>query len=299
MNNSILLNAGDNFQGTIWYTFFKWNVTQYFLNKLQFDAIVLGNHEFDDGISGVVPFLQSINAPVVVANIDDSEEPDIQGLYTKSTIIERYGKKIGIVGVIISTCAEISQTEKLKFLSESDSVNKEAERLVREEGVFTNIVLSHSGYDVDQIIAQNATAASKIGLIVGGHSHTFLYTGDNPPGTDTPRGEYPTILERQDGKTVLITQASCYTKYLGNISVVYNSDGDVVSWNGAPIYLDTDSPQNEYINEELQPWKESVDEVGNQVLGSTLVKLNQDNCRYAECLIGDFVTDAMVFHVNI
>jgi 2',3'-cyclic-nucleotide 2'-phosphodiesterase (5'-nucleotidase family) len=52
-----------------------------------------------------------------------------------------------------------------------------AERLAKEENVFTNIVLSHSGYDVEQQIAKKATAASKIGLIVGGHSHTFLYTG--------------------------------------------------------------------------------------------------------------------------
>lgn len=176
-DHSILLNAGDNFQGTIWYTFFKWNVTQYFLNKLPFDAIVLGNHEFDDGIDGVVPFIKSLNAPVVVSNIDDSEEPDMQGIYTKSTVIERFGKKIGIVGVITSLCAQISNTEKLKFFKESESVNREAERLVDEEGVFTVIVLSHSGYDVDQVIAQNAS--SKIGLIVGGHSHSFLYTGGN------------------------------------------------------------------------------------------------------------------------
>lgn len=63
----------------------------------------------------------------------------------------------------------------MKFLDESASVNEEADRLVAEEGVFTIIVLSHSGYDIDQAIARNAT--SKIGLVVGAHSHTFLYTG--------------------------------------------------------------------------------------------------------------------------
>lgn len=63
----------------------------------------LGNHEFDDKISGVVPFLKALNAPVVVSNINDSLEPDIQGLYNKSVVVERNGKKIGIVGVILST----------------------------------------------------------------------------------------------------------------------------------------------------------------------------------------------------
>lgn len=60
-------------------------------------------------------------------------------------------------------------------MAESASVNAEADRLVEEEGVFTVIVLSHCGYDIEKEIARNAT--SKIGLIVGAHSHTFLYTG--------------------------------------------------------------------------------------------------------------------------
>lgn len=69
-----------------------------------FSLQVLGNHEFDDKIAGVVPFLQNLNHSVVVSNIDDSLEPSIQGLYNKSTVIERNGKKIGIIGVIIHNC---------------------------------------------------------------------------------------------------------------------------------------------------------------------------------------------------
>lgn len=60
----------------------------------------LGNHEFDQKISGVVPFIKALNAPTVVANIIDTDEPEIQGTYQKSTIIERGGKNIGIIGVI-------------------------------------------------------------------------------------------------------------------------------------------------------------------------------------------------------
>lgn len=63
----------------------------------------LGNHEFDDKIAGVVPFLENMNAPFVVANIDDSQEPSIQGKYNKSIIIERGGRKIGILGYVLRT----------------------------------------------------------------------------------------------------------------------------------------------------------------------------------------------------
>jgi hypothetical protein len=61
----------------------------------------LGNHEFEDKIAGVVPFLETMEAPFVVANIDDSEEPSIQGKYNKSIIIEREGRRIGILGFIL------------------------------------------------------------------------------------------------------------------------------------------------------------------------------------------------------
>ncbi|KAJ8919180.1 hypothetical protein NQ315_012167 [Exocentrus adspersus] len=291
--NSVLLNAGDNFQGTLWYTVGKWNVTQQFLNKLPFDATVLGNHEFDDKIAGVVPFIKSLNHPVVVSNIDDSLEPDIQGLYNKSTVIERDGKKIGIIGVILHNCNEIASTGDLKFYSESASVNEEAERLVREEGVFTNIVVSHSGYETEIAIAENAS--EKISLIVGGHSHTFLYTGDNPPGPDTAQGPYPTIVTSKNGKTVLVTQASAYCKYLGNITLFFDENGEIADYSGAPIFLSNDLPQDLEINQELQPWKDIIDVQGEVVIGSTLVTLSRSTCRYAECTLGDFVTDAMVY----
>lgn len=63
---------------------------------------MLGNHEFDDGIAGAVPFITSMQTPIVCSNINDDEEPEIQGTYNKSVVIERDGKKIGIIGVIYS-----------------------------------------------------------------------------------------------------------------------------------------------------------------------------------------------------
>ncbi|KAK9711182.1 5prime-nucleotidase, C-terminal domain [Popillia japonica] len=274
--NAIFLNAGDNYQGTLWYNLFRWNVTQLFLNMLPTDALTLGNHEFDHGIE--------------VANIDDSLEPTMQGLYEKSTIIERDGRKIGIVGVMLSTTNLIAATENLRFLDESASVNAEARRLLDEEGVFTVIVLSHSGYDVDQRIAANAT--SGISVIVGAHSHTLLYTGTPPLGS--AYGEYPTVVYNPSNERVLIVQASAYTKYLGNLSVEYDGNGKLITWDGNPIYLDQSVPQDPYINELLEPYRLVVEEVGNTPLGTSKVHLNQTNCRYSECNLGNFMTDAMV-----
>lgn len=93
-------------------------------------------------------------------------------------------------------------------------------------------------------MGSKATAASKISLIVGGHSHTFLYTGSPSPGPSNPAGPYPTIVNRVDGKQVLVVQASAYNRYIGNITVFFDEEGNCVDWSGAPIFLDTDLPQS-------------------------------------------------------
>jgi 5'-nucleotidase len=62
--------------------------------------MVLGNHEFDDEIDGLTPFLDTLKTPIIVANIDDSEEARLHGKYEKFIIVEKSGRKIGIIGVI-------------------------------------------------------------------------------------------------------------------------------------------------------------------------------------------------------
>ncbi|XP_011696071.1 PREDICTED: apyrase isoform X2 [Wasmannia auropunctata] len=287
--NAIFLNAGDHFQGTLWYNIHRWNATAFFMNMLPHDAMTIGNHEFDNKIEGVVPFLKNVNAPVVVTNIDDSEEPTIQGLYKNSTIIERNGTKIGVIGVIASTTNLLSSTEKLKFLDEVETVNDEAKRL-KEKGINIIIVLSHCGLDVDRIMAAKCPL---IDVIVGGHSHTFLYSGP-PPFIDTPEDEYPVVIKQNEtDRTVLIVQAAAYTKYLGNLTVWFDDQGEVVDWDGNPLLLDHSIEEDPKILEALKPWKKVVDETALKKIGSTRVLL-EHNCRNKECNMGNLITDAMV-----
>ncbi|XP_014477409.1 PREDICTED: apyrase isoform X2 [Dinoponera quadriceps] len=287
--NPIFLNAGDNFQGTLWYNLHRWNVTALFLNKLPQDAMTIGNHEFDQKIDGIVPFLQHVKAPVVVTNIDNSKEPRMNNLYQNSTIITRNGKKIGIIGVILSTTNMISSTENLKFLDEVETVNAEAQRL-KEKGVDIIIVLSHCGLDVDRVTAAKCPL---IDVIVGGHSHTFLYTG-TPPFIDKPVDEYPVVVtQKETRRTVLIVQAAAFTKYLGNLTVWFDEQGEVVDWDGNPILLDHSIEEDEGILKELEPWKKEVDAKAMKKIGSSRVALDY-RCRNKECNLGNFITDAMV-----
>ena len=111
---------------------------------------------------------------------------------------------------------------------------------MKAQGVDIIIVLSHCGLDVDYIIARNA--GPDISVIVGGHSHTFMYSG-TPPSTDRPRDEYPAVVKNDDGHTVLIVQASSYTKYIGSLTVYFDAAGKVAEWEGAPVFLDTEIEQ--------------------------------------------------------
>ncbi|XP_055907438.1 apyrase-like [Eupeodes corollae] len=295
-NNAIYLNAGDSFQGTLWYNIGRWKVTSQFLNMLPADAMTIGNHEFDHKIEGLVPFLETINSPMVAANIDASEEPTMQGLYQNSIIIERSGRKIGIIGVVLATFYDLADTGNLKFLNESDVIIEEAQKL-KQQGVNIIIALTHCGYDVDQIIAEHAGA--EIDIIVGSHSHTFLYTGDVMPGPDTPRGDYPTeIIHKDSGHRVLIVQAAAYAKYVGNITLFFDDNGDVVSYEGAPIYMSKDVEEDKEVLEAIAPWKEIVDEKGNVIVGSSRVALEKWPCESGECNLGNFFADALV-HVFI
>lgn len=94
----------------------------------------------------------------------------------------------------------MAQTGNLKFKDEVETVKNEA-AILKSQGVDIIIVLSHCGLNVDYRIARNA--GSDIDVIVGGHSHTFMFTGDNPPGPDTPLDEYPAIVPQDDGHKVM------------------------------------------------------------------------------------------------
>ncbi|XP_035910210.1 apyrase-like [Anopheles stephensi] len=288
--NPVYLNIGDNFQGTLWYNIHRWNATAFFLNLLPADAVTVGNHEFDDGIAGVVPYLEALTSPVLLVNVDNSKEPSFSK-FRPSMVLERGGRKIGLIGVILRTTYNMADTGALVFEDEAETVRKEADRLAAE-GVDIVIVLSHCGLDVDHIIAANA--GPNVDLIVGGHSHSFLYTGQNDKIPMTPASEYPTVVKQADGHRVLIVQASAYTRLVGDIVLHFDEQGIVQRWDGNPIYLSNDIVPDAEIMEAILPWKVAIDEVGERTIGSTAVDLLKPPCNFGECVLGNLIADSMV-----
>ncbi|KAL4132774.1 hypothetical protein QTP88_009874 [Uroleucon formosanum] len=294
VDGTLFLNAGDTFQGTAYYTFFKWRVVERMIQTLGIDVMSLGNHEFDDGVKDVESFLRSITIPTVASNLDLTDEPTLasEPNLMKSKVLTLNGRRIGIIGYLTPETALIAQTGKVKFLPEVPSVAAEAKRL-KNDGVDILIALGHSGFEMDIQIARDV---EDIDLVIGGHSNTFLYTG-KPPGIDKPVGPYPFIVEQSNTKRkVPVVQADHLTKYLGELWIEFDDAGEVVTCYGNPILLDSSIKQDPKVLNEVRILKEMIENKTKQVIGSSSVFLEGENeyCRFRECNLGNFLTDSFL-----
>ncbi|XP_072934335.1 apyrase-like isoform X2 [Epargyreus clarus] len=290
--DSLLLNAGDSFQGTYWYTLLKWNVTQEFMNLLPHDAHAIGNHEFDDGPEGLAPYLSALKAPVIAANMDTTNEPILQGLYKPHVIVERHGRKIGLIGLITTDTKVLSTAGNVTFTDPREATAREAKALT-EKGVDIIIVLSHCGLEMDKEIARDF--GENVDIIVGGHSHSLLWNGPSP-SNETVEGPYPVFIQTTADKKhkVLIVQASAFTKYMGNLSVYFDYKGDYVEWDGGPLFLDRSVPEDGDIKARLAPYAKLVHDAENEPVGETKTSLFFEDCVTGECALGDLLVDSSV-----
>jgi len=298
-DNVIFVNAGDFYQGTVFYTTFKWKVVAQFAKMLDFTAMSLGNHEFDDGIAGLLPFLKNTSTtfPMISSNIDDSQLPVEQKLtdyIKKSTIATINGKKIGIIGYVTTKTAEISQPpENLEFLDEIESIQREAKKLT-DSGVNIIIAVGHAGFVKDKEIAEKVP---QVDVVVGGHSNTFLYTGDPPSTQENKVGDYPFVAEQSGGKKVPVVQAFAYTKYLGHLNLTFDDNGNLNNFNGNPILLTQNFPEDQDGLKALEPFQEKVEILKKTVVGT--IETTLEHSRTQESSFGNFVTDAFVqYHTN-
>ena len=165
----ILLDGGDQFQGSLFYTTYKGEDTAEFMNKLGYDAMAVGNHEFDDGPEALAALIERAEFPIISANIDASQSNLLKDKLLRSTVIEIGGDKIGIVGGTTMDTPEISSPgDALIFQDDVDAITADVQKLT-DEGITKIIALTHIGYGHEQ---QIAAAVPGLDALVGGHSHT-------------------------------------------------------------------------------------------------------------------------------
>ena len=286
-NNSILVDGGDQFQGTLFYTYYKGKLAAEMMNKLGYDGMTVGNHEFDDGPEVLRGFMDAVNFPVLMSNADFSGEALLHGKLQKSAIIERGGEKIGLIGLTPQDTDELaSPGDNVTFTDPVAAVQGEVDALTAQ-GVNKIIVLSHSGYIVDQRVAAGTTG---VDVIVGGHSNTYLSNT-----SDRAEGPYPTMV----GNTAIVS-AYAYGKFLGELNVTFNDAGEIVSAAGETLIMDgaveEDAATVARIAEAAQP----LEEIRNRVVAETAQEIigTKDECRARECAMGNLIADAMLDRVR-
>ncbi|KAJ1979790.1 hypothetical protein H4R34_002692 [Dimargaris verticillata] len=283
--DTLVLNAADEFQGTMFYSRYKGNSTARFLNALAYDAMAIGNHEFDDGPQHLAKFFSKLNFPVVCSNIDVSQVPELQKWVKPYVIYPEYN--LAVVGFITTTTEFISSPgPSVRFLDPATAVQQVIDEL-HSKGIQRIIAVSHNGYKADQMVASKTRGIS---LIVGGHSHSYLSIHPDDPNS---KGPYPTMVTNQDGRTTYIVQAKKWGEYVGYLDVSLTKDGDMAWLAGEPIHMTSKIPQDPYFQRQVINWRKAFDERGGFPINSITVDMDQTPCKTGECLLGNVFTDAM------
>ncbi|MEL7460749.1 MAG: bifunctional metallophosphatase/5'-nucleotidase [Pseudomonadota bacterium] len=282
-DNVLLLDAGDQFQGTLFFQFYAGSVQAEVMNQLGYDAMAVGNHEFNNGPEGLLNFVTEANFPVLMANADLTGEPDLNEAIAKSVVVEKAGEQIGIIGVTPVNNDELSSPgDNIVFTDPSPAIQAEIDAL-EADGVNKIILLSHSGYATDLVIAIQTLG---LDLIIGGHSNTLLSNTD-----EDAEGPYPTMTNG-----VPIVTAFAFGKYLGELEITFDDAGNVTEIMGAPILLDASVTEDEAMLARLAELAGPLDEVRNAVVSESAASIEGDRsfCRAQECEMGNLIADAIL-----
>ncbi|MDD4196347.1 MAG: bifunctional UDP-sugar hydrolase/5'-nucleotidase [Syntrophorhabdaceae bacterium] len=261
---SLLLAAGDMIQGDTWANLFAGRSSIDVMNEMGFDAMVVGNHEFDFGKAVLARRIEEAKFPVLAANVTgfDPLKPYV--------IREIDGLKIAIIGVVTEetpSATHPSNVAGLQFLP----VTKTVERYVTElrDKVDLIVVLSHIGYNADMALA---SAVKGIDVIVGGHSHTKA------------------VKEIMVGNTIIV-QAYEHVLALGVLDLTVE-DGRITSVsdrleNIAPAMVKKDEKVAAIVENYACQVRQSME----KVIGEATLDLNADNARSSESNLGNLVAD--------
>ncbi|ALM85053.1 bifunctional UDP-sugar hydrolase/5'-nucleotidase [Bordetella sp. N] len=250
--NVLKLHAGDAVTGTLYFNRAgePGEADAALMNTVCFDAMTLGNHEFDKGDAGLKQFIgylhkDACKTPILSANVTFGASSPLFAATAPDkvlpyTIVQRDDQPIGIIGLTIASKTKQSSSPDpdTNFSDEATAAQTQIDAL-RAQGVNKIVLLSHIGYDYDKdVIAK----LSGVDVVVGGDSHTLLGPdGMSTTNVGTPQGSYPTQTRDKDGKLVCLVQAWEYTQVVGELKVSFDKNGDVTQCVGTPhVLIDSD-----------------------------------------------------------
>lgn len=323
----VTLSSGDNFLAGPEFTASLEKGAPFYdsiaLSKVGYDAMAIGNHEFDFGPDVLADFIEGFGSnasrrpPFVSANLDVSGEPRLAELADDGTIVKRAvvkerGERIGIVGATTPLLPAISSPRNVKALEDVSGIVQDQVDTLTRQGVDKVILISHL-QDVNEDRAL-VPMLSDVDVAIAGGGDELLANPDDPlvPGdtvsTDPATGDpltYPLTAEDADGTTVpIVTTAGDY-KYVGRLVVDFDKHGHVtdVEDSSGPVRVsgvapDAVEPNQWLVDNVVDPVQAYVDALAQNVLATSQVALEgrrDPGVRTQETNEGDLLADALLW----
>ena len=284
----LALDAGDFWQGTHFFRTGGMPWAREAMRRMPWDAVTLGNHEFDLGCKTLAEYVKVLPFPVLAANLKKNPACPLSTIPLPSTVVKDFnGVKVGIIGLANDEGKDISEAcLNTDFVNRTKALERAAAEL-EKAGVTHIIAVTHVGYEADQALAR---AVPAIDVIVGGHTHSVL--GNHPHS----EGPYPTVIPHDDGSQTLVVQAGRSTRYLGRLSVSFDDAGRIVQFKGDLEELVPSLRRDEAMHEFVERSLEAIRADQKRFVGVNTSTLPDglDPCREGDCLSGMATADAFL-----
>jgi len=238
--NVALLHAGDVVQGGLYFMQYGGKPEMELLDQLGFDAMTLGNHEFDRGAAFLAGMLQYAKVPVVDANVSAPGVPALEKRLRPYVVLTYGRERVGVIGLTTADTRFASRPGPgVTFADEAASARAVVAQL-KSMGVNKIILLTHVGIKRDMRLAAEVPG---VDIIVGGHSHTLLGDGTALGALGlNPAGPYPVKVKGPDGPVLVVT-AWKWARVLGRLDVTFDEAGRVTACAAKPVLLTADAFQ--------------------------------------------------------
>lgn len=264
----ILIDAGDVVQGTPYFSIFGGEVEYALMDSLGYDIMILGNHEFDNGIEPLSKFYKQTKATKISTNYEFKNTP-LDNIFVPYIIKNIGTKKVGFLGVNLDPDGMIaaSNCEGLVFKHPYSTADSLA-GILKKQGIADAVIaISHIGYKYTKGKANDIDLVKNshnIDLLIGGHSHTAINSSD----PKSPKW----AVANADGRFITICQAGSLGKYLGYIDV--NLDDSLRATSKLlPVDARYDNRISTYLQNFISPYKHTVDSIMNNTLIVSEVEL--------------------------
>lgn len=230
----LLLHGGDAFSGSLYFSIYKGQLNADFMNYFGFDAMAIGNHEFDLGNQALADFADQVSFPLLSANIKTKRTDPLHGKYL-AVSVQMLGdnpQPVAIVGLTTAFTALISSpSDETVFKDAIETAQKAVDKLTLA-GINKVIFLTHQGLNDDKLLARSV---SGIDVIIGGHTPELL---GNHLNIGLPsQGPSPILEQDPEGNPVCIMKSVDFSRAIGNTDVEFSGDGRIESCEAETTFL--------------------------------------------------------------